>query len=137
MYRILIISTVPFGINGITNVIKNQYKNIDEKSFDVDFIFNNEPSHEFTKLIQNRKSKVFILKKRSKELVRYLIILNEILKKGNYDIVHIHGNSKTLALEEIVAKKNNIKAIIPHGHNTFTKYPIANKSFEFLFNKNY
>lgn len=53
-----------------------------------------------------------------KNLIGYVKAINKILKKNNYDVVHVHKNSLINIVPIILAKHSNVKKIIVHSHNT-------------------
>src|SRR5699024_9323357 len=79
----------------------------------------------------------YIIGDRMKRPFNYIKSLNRIMKENNYDIVHAHGNSHTLALEMGLARKNNVKVRIPHAHSTSTKFPLIHKLLTPYFNTTY
>lgn len=44
--------------------------------------------------------------------------LRKVIKENQYEIVHIHQNSASIAMDAIVAKSCGVKTIIGHSHNT-------------------
>lgn len=44
--------------------------------------------------------------------------LRKVIKENPYDVVHIHKNSASMAMDEIVAKSCGVKTVIGHSHNT-------------------
>lgn len=135
--KILVISTVPFANDGITNVIINNYHHIDYAQINMNFVFPNKPSDVFSNDAINRKSKVFILPNRTKEIIKYMKQLNGLLKRENYDVVHVHGNSSTMILELFLAKISSVPKRIAHTHAKFTKYPLLNKILNPIFKKTF
>lgn len=135
--KILVISTVNYGVNGITKVIMNNYKYINKNQYQMDFLFPNKPDNETIKYMNDNSSKMFIIPNRSKKVVKYIRELDNLLRNKKYDIIHVHGNSTTLGIEMAVAKKNNIEVRVPHAHNTFTKFPIINKLLRPFFENTY
>lgn len=137
MIKILVISTVEFGYgNGITNVIMNYYNAIDE-TIHMDFVVKQCIDESLKHELYKNGSKLYELNYRLKSPYKYTKRVMEIVKSGQYDIVHAHGNSHTLALEMYAAKKGGAKIRIPHSHNTTTKYPITHKILNRCFRKNY
>ncbi|WP_195851045.1 glycosyltransferase [Aerococcus tenax] len=116
--KILNISTVEYGKNGITQVIKNLAFHMDHSKISYDFVFPNLPKND--KFFENKT--VFILNNRMSNPVFYVLKLKKIMQEGNYDAVHIHGNSHTMVLELLAAKLAGIQVRITHAHNTITKY---------------
>ncbi|AXY25298.1 hypothetical protein CL176_04405 [Suicoccus acidiformans] len=56
--------------------------------------------------------------------------LNQIIHDNNYDIIHIHGNSRTLTTELYVCKRNKIEKRVVHAHSSSTKHPLLHKGLK-------
>lgn len=63
---------------------------------------------------------------RSQALSDYKKFLRSVLKEGKYDVIHIHGNSATMAIETKIAN-GLVPVRIAHGHNTRTNHPLIHK----------
>lgn len=126
MKKILIVITTSFcEYGGLSNAIMNYYKFLDRKEFMIDFASTNIPNKEdkFYKYIKINKSNYYCLGNRKKNIFSYLRNLKKILKNGNYDVIHVNGNSATIIFELIIAKNCNVKSIIAHGHTTRSNHP--------------
>ncbi|WP_162890818.1 glycosyltransferase [Suicoccus acidiformans] len=134
--NILMISTVNFGVNGISKVILQYQKYIDSEKYKYDFIFPNSISSELKESLFE-KSSVYHVPNRIRNPLKYYKEIHKIMKDKHYDAVHVHGNSTTMALELLAAKKAGIEKLISHGHNSFTKYPIIHKVFKPMFDSLY
>lgn len=124
--KILITSSIRFALNGVTNVIMNYYRNITSEKIQFDFVVINELDTKTKEEIINRGGTVHYLPMRNNNPVQYIKELTKICKAGNYDIIHSHGNSRTLAFEMYSAKKGNVKIRIAHSHATNCKHKIIN-----------
>lgn len=136
MNNILVICTNVFGYNGIAGVILNYYKVLDKKKMNIDMILINEPSEDVKKLFEENGSKIYVVKRNSNP-IGYMHKIKKIMRENNYDLVHIHGNSATMAIELLAAKQVGIPVRIPHSHNTTSDHMRAHKLLKPLFNKNY
>lgn len=125
MKKILIVNTLGLHYEGITSVIYNFISNMDRTDMKIDFIafdgMNPELKRDFEKLGEIR-----ITPRRKKDVKGYIKALDKILDDG-YDIIHIHGNSGTMAIETVLAKRHKVKKIITHCHNTTCSHPVVNK----------
>lgn len=122
----LMISTVPFGKDGISSVIKNITANIGD-SFLVDVV---APRFESPLPYVNE---TYQLNRR--RFLRYFFDLIEIMKKGHYCAVHVHGNSSSMFLELLAASMARIKNRISHAHSTSCKHRILNAICRPLLNR--
>lgn len=134
--KILMISTVRYGTNGVSTVIKNMISALDKGIYEVDLCFFEHSDREKVKR-DFPNHQVWYVPKKNRNTYSYLSSVNKIMKNKKYDVLHIHGNSHTMALELYLAKKNGIKKRIPHSHNTTTKYKFLHKALTRLFNQTY
>lgn len=135
--KILIITTVELGMNGITNVILNYYREMDKSNMQVDFVVPNVIRNNLEKELQGNGSKIYVIQGRIKKPLNYMYKLNKVIKLEDYDIVHAHGNSCTLALEMYAAKKAGVPIRIPHSHNTTCKHKFSHRLLRLPFNRYY
>lgn len=135
--KVLMILTTPVGKNGITSVVKNYYNNLNKEKVSIDFIFPNSPTEDIRINIEENGGKYYIVPGRVKKIHKYSIKLLKIMKNGQYDVVHAHGNSHTLYIEMKLAKLAGVKNRIPHSHNTYTKYPFVHKLLSKPFYRSY
>lgn len=132
--KILVINTVPFIRDGTSSVIMDNYRALkDRVSFD--FVVNTEIVEEFKGEMLRAKSNIYFIKNRKKNPINYFFALRKILKKADYDVIHIHGNSSLLSLELLSIKEK--QKIITHGHNVSTDYPILNIILKPYFKRNF
>lgn len=134
--RILIVNTVRFRENGITAVIMNYYKNMDKSDMQIDFVVINEVAQKFRDEIEPNGSKIFYIR-RNRNPIYYMMRLTKLIKSGNYDIVHIHGNSAMMLLDMLPAKIAGAKVRIAHSHNTTCDHLMAHRLLNPIFKKMY
>lgn len=140
--RILTIMADKLEFNGISMSILNYYKNLDKSKYKMDFAVPNNVDKEIKKIIEANGDYVFELycndsRMRMKKPFKYIKELRKIIKQGNYDIVHSHGNSATLFFEMYAAKKENVKIRIAHSRNTTCTYKLLDKILRPFFNRSY
>lgn len=134
--RVLIIDTVPFELNGISTMIMSYYKYFPQNEISCDFIINTTIDQKYMDYIHSRNDKVIILKDRNKRPWRYISMLNNVVRDTNYDIVYIHGNSATMAID-LLGVQNSSGIKIVHGHGVNTQHPIINFILSPIFKKLY
>lgn len=129
MKRILIINTIGFGYEGITNVVMNYIENMNRRDMELFFcVFRNKKK--VIEWLEKFGTIVEVPPRKSvKSVFDYMVHLNEIMKKNRFDVVHIHGNSGTMVIETFLCKLNNVSKIIIHSHNTRTDHPFINCLF--------
>ena len=115
--KILVISTVAMRLNGISAVIMNYYSEIKDKDIRIDVAAPFAEECRFTDELKSNHSKLYILP-RGKKFISSQMKLFKILKKENYDIVHVHGNSSLMITYTLLAKMAGVRNILVHSHNT-------------------
>lgn len=125
MKRVLIINTIGLGFEGISSVIVNYLSHMDRSGLTFDFIAQPDIREDFKRIIKSLGD-VIIIPDRKQNTKEYIIRLNNVLKNG-YDVIHIHGNSGTMAIEAFLAKIHRIKKIIVHSHNTECDHHMVNQ----------
>lgn len=102
---------------GIETFILNVAKNIDQKKFELYLLKECEIASiesDFLAL----GGKIIRITSFSENKIRYLKDLKDIIKKYNFDIIHINKNSLSNPLPIIISKKYKVPKIILHSHNT-------------------
>ena len=120
--RILQVSTCVFRYDGLSKVILSLIDNCPCNNSEVYVLLGKGAILEFYKELDNRNIRYFEGPDREKDLIGYSIYLYNLLKKGKFDIIHVHGNSATMTIEMTIAKICGIKTRITHCHNTFKTY---------------
>lgn len=90
--RILHIS-LDTAMGGIESFLLNVYKLIDKEKIQFDFIEYGEVERNFNNRYTDLGAKIYILPDRKKNPLLASKKLKEIVKKYNYQVVHIHKNS--------------------------------------------
>jgi len=107
----------------------NYYRQM-KKNILFDFIVNEYIEEYFLKEIEDGKSEIYILPNRKKKILEYMKNLRAIVKKGKYDIIHIHGNSSLMMIELLaiigLKGKKNFKVIV-HNHAAESDYKQLDK----------
>lgn len=104
---------------GVEAVVMNYYRHIDKKSIQFDFICDNDSTNIPYEEIESLGGKVLLISPYQK-VFKYQKELQEVLKKGEYKIIHSHIN--TLSVFPLrIAKKVGIPIRIAHSHSTTNK----------------
>lgn len=99
---------------------------MNKTNLQIDFVATNKNTDLwFKEEVSQFGSELYTLDRSIKHLLKYMRQLYNIMK--HYDVVHVHGNSGTLAIEMFVAKRANVKLRIAHSHNTTCTSKIADK----------
>lgn len=132
--RVLIINTVPTEKNGITNVIFNYLKALNEDTIRCDFVSLNTPDDVYSKTVQSKGGAVYVLPRSKASVLSYWWRIRRLIKKNGYDAVHIHGNSHTVTLELSAAWLGGCKTRIVHCHNTTCTHLLIHRFLTPIFN---
>lgn len=123
MKKILIIITTGFvSWGGLTTVAMNYYRVMGRDEFLVDFLSDNDPDNKLYREIKKNGSQYYKLPNRKKQLFQYMRKLYSLLKKKEYDIVHIHGNSATMAFDLLPSWFAKVPKRITHIHTSQSQY---------------
>lgn len=125
--KVLIINTTRYTINGIANVIVSIINNLKKENLDLEFTLtcNTFFADSYKSILENKVSIVNIPPR--KKLFKYMNSLKKMA--GDYDIIHVHGNSYTMLLE-LVALRKHLKKVIIHGHATKCSHPKIHSMFK-------
>lgn len=134
---VLMILTVRYGKNGITNCVMNYVSRFDPARIRCDLVCPNEPGEEARAMIAQTGGEVFILGNRNRKPLVYLRKLSDLIRARGEEIVHAHGNSATLYLEMLAAKRGGASHRLPHSHNTTCKMKTADRLLRGVFYKSF
>lgn len=137
--KVLVINTVEFKVNGMSNVIMNYFRYTKEK-VKYDFVINDGIVDSFREELELAGCSVFLLKHRNRNPLGYIVRLADVIRKGGYDIIHIHGNSALMTIDLMACRISGTKAkCIVHAHNTSCThmrlhkllYPVFLRSYDY------
>ncbi|MGM9879726.1 MAG: glycosyltransferase [Bacilli bacterium] len=103
---------------GVESYIMNYYREILKRDIVFDFMINDVGNNNYIEEVKENGSNVYVLPKLSvKNISKIKKIANEIISKGNYDVVHCHtANAAFIYLK--IAKKNNVTVRALHSHQS-------------------
>jgi len=116
-----------FGYDGISVVAKNYYRFQNHSEIQMDILTINHGDSAFEKEVAQNGDNFFCIEGRTNDLFGYVKKLINVIKRGNYEIVHVHGNSATMAVELFAAKAAKVKCRIAHSHNTTCDHKVLHK----------
>ena len=122
--------------NGVTSVIRSYSKYIDRDIFQFDIVCGPLYEADIRSELESQGCKFYIIQNRDRKLIKYIKQLKSIVKSGDYDIVHVHGNSSLIFPELVAARIAGAKVRIAHSHNTMCNHPGLNKMVYPLFEAN-
>ena len=132
--KVLMINTINLEKNGVTTFILNSCKSLRKEHVDIEIAATNSLSEDINDFLKENHISYIKLPNRKKSQIKYIYYLVKILKQNSYDVVHIHGNSTTMAVELFAAKIAKIPVRVAHSHNTLTEHPFINKLLRPFFN---
>lgn len=106
------------GYAGVESVVMNYYRHIDRSEVQFDFITCSSDPERFDEEIEQMGGHIFRLPSRSKKPLSYMCGLYKVIVDNSYNIIHIHQNSASMAMDAFVARLAKVKTIIGHSHNT-------------------
>lgn len=133
--KVLLVNTVPLEANGISTFIINSAKVLSEQNVKVTIAAPNIVSSDLKNQLRKKNIIVVEILNRMRNPIHYFFKLKQLLAKNNYDIVHINGNSTTMAVELLAAKQEKVGMRIAHSHNTTTEHPAINKLLRGIFER--
>jgi len=105
---------------GVQTVLQNYYAYMNQKEYVFDFIVMGTEVGELEEWFEQRGSHVYHVTPRSVSFRKNTKELNQIIKTGNYDVVHCHQDYKSL-IAIIIAQLHGVKTRIVHCHQAFPK----------------
>lgn len=135
MNKVLVVNTVNTGFTGITSVILN-YTQTTKEHVEYDFVLNLNVTPTHRDLLAQLGRNVYEAPcSRFRKPLQYLRWLTKIMRADMYDAVHVHGNSGTMYIEMLAAKKAKIPVRVAHSHSTSTKFFLAHKVLKPFLNR--
>ena len=125
--KVLLINTVPLASNGISTFIINSAIGLSKRNIDVTIAASNLVNDKLKQKLHNNNIKLVEFSNRNKQPFNYFNCLKKYLKENSFDVVHVNGNSTTMAIELLAAKLAKIRLRIAHSHNTTTEHPVVNR----------
>lgn len=107
-----------FGITGIGTVIMNYCKALDKTKYDLTIIAGMPIAIQYEKECKQYGIHLIPLFSRHGNPRKHYSDLWKVLKAGQYDIIHDHGNSSMMAVELTIARLAGIRNRIAHCHNS-------------------
>lgn len=105
------------GSGGAESLIMSWYRNIDRTKIQFDFLVRSADDN-YLEEIKVLGGRVFYTPPFPKHLIKNYKETLTILKKREWDVIHVHGNAAIYMLPLRLAKKLGYKKRIMHSHNT-------------------
>ena len=133
MKNILFVFTVPLDYNGIVTSSVELIEKIDKKSFSLFAVSSVRSEPSVKKRLEDAGCKVIKLEYRNRRPLKYYADLKRVVRENGIDVVHAMGNSATLAVEMLAAKRAGVPLRISHSRNTDCKHKFIDKLLRPLF----
>ena len=131
--KVLIISTVGLRYDGITSVITSYLEAMDDSDLCIALIGTIKVEPNVRAKIEALGYKIIELPNRRTNTIKYFFALRNYVYQNKIDIVHVHGNSATMAIDLLAAKLGGCRKMIAHSHNTRCDQERADKLLRPLF----
>lgn len=131
--KVLLVNTVSLEKNGISTFIINSAEILSNNGLSVTILVPNLVDDTLKNELKQNKIQLKQITDRKKHPIHYINELKNFLKKEKFDVIHVNGNSTTMALELWIAKLTKIKLRIAHSHNTTTRHPLINTMLRLFF----
>lgn len=123
--KVLIVPTLGLNLEGITTVIYNYISAMNRQGIRFHFLTYGE----LNPVLRERfgaMGTIEFVSDRKQSTAAYVKDYVRLLRSGAYDVVHIHGNSGTMAIEAVLAKLCGVRNVFVHTHSTKTDHPAVN-----------
>ena len=115
--------TERWGTGGIESFIMNLYRNLDLRKFKMDILTSQNESTIYDKELEKYNGIKYttldkIYKSPIKRVLINLRVFRKKIKMLDYDIIHLNVGNGVSLIYAYLAKKEGIKRIIVHSHNT-------------------
>ena len=121
--KVLEISTGILRYDGMSKVLISLIDNAPRDKVEISVLLGKGAIPEFYEELKRRHVRYFEGPDRELDVKHYIPYLRKLLKTHHFDVVHVHGNSATMALDLFIAQTCGVKTRIAHSHNTISKHP--------------
>ena len=135
--KVLMVITVELGKNGIATCVLNYSAALRSQGVETDIVAPNVVEEDIKERLDRDRIRLYETVGRDTDPLGYWNRLRKIIKRGKYDIVHIHGNSATMTIELTAAFAAGCRVRIAHSHNTTCEHQKAHKFLKPIFDRMY
>lgn len=105
------------GTGGAEADIMNWFRTINREEFSFDFLIRSN-NRFYESEIKSLGGQLEQVSSFPRHMIRNVVETYQFLKRNNYDVIHIHGNTMFYVIPLLLAKKLRINTRIFHIHNT-------------------
>lgn len=131
--RVLFVATTRLCVDGLTEVLL-KVAQIVSREYEIGFALGEGCSADIRSKLE-LLGMVYLLPSRKRLLPCYIAELAALIRKKNYGIVHIHGNSATMAFDLLAAWKGGAQVRITHCHNCASQPALKQATLGRLLNR--
>lgn len=135
--RILHVMTGYLKYDGPTVSVLRYAEAMDREAVQIDFAACNQPPEDIARRMKDMGCRLFVLPARLKKPVRYFLELKKLIAREKFDVVQVHGNSCTMALDLLAAKMGGAPVRAPYSMNSQCKYRVLHKLLRPAFDRLY
>ena len=135
--KVLVVNTCGIAVGGITTNMLEYINALSDSNISFDILVTIYHEEDVILKFLNLGCKIINMPNRKKNPLGYAAKLNKLIKETRYDVIHVHGNSATMALELLIAKRNEIPIRIAHCHNNVCGHPFLHKILNPVFKSSY
>lgn len=125
MQKVLIVPTLGLNLEGITTVIYNYIHAMDREGLQFHFMTYGDLKPVLRERFE-AMGRIEFVSDRKQSTAAYIKDYIRLLRGNRFDVVHIHGNSGTMAIEAVLAKLCGVPKVLVHTHSTKTDHPAVN-----------
>ncbi|BDR53399.1 hypothetical protein KIM372_13060 [Bombiscardovia nodaiensis] len=123
--------------NGIGAYIMGYCSKVDSRLVNLCIIVGGDVDPAYEQVASSANVSIIRLGHRKRHPLRYFAALARTFRQQRFDIVHVHGNSHTMALELALAKLCAVPIRIAHSHNTTCTHRALHRLLTPLFMTSY
>ena len=124
--KILVLSTNGIIKDGITEWMISYFRAMDKSGMQVHAVAYEGSDSDAIETVHSAGLEVHTLPSR-KSIAEYRRALRKLMRDEAFDVVHVCGNSATVAIELSLAKAAGARMRIAHSHNTTCSHPFIDK----------
>lgn len=130
----LFIILAALGKEGISNSVVTYFENMNRSGLEITVGVAGDIDPDMMTRLSKIGISLYPLVNRSKKPFSYFFQLVNVLKKNHVDVLHVHGNSASLAIDLLAGKLANIPIRIAHSRNSSCTHLILDKLMRPFFN---
>jgi glycosyltransferase involved in cell wall biosynthesis len=137
MKKVLQVITVPLGYDGVSMFVRRYAAAMNLENLRMDFLAINDVDGAVAEEIARMGCGLHVIKGRLRNPVRYAAQLARLVRREKYDVVHVHGNSCTMAVDLMGAYLGGAPVRAAHSHNTYCRFTAAHRLLRPAFDRLY